>query len=1005
MAHDVYICYSSTDWEIANEMRDFLEYNNIDCLIAPRDARYSGRYAAEITDEIMNSEIFVIIMSLESQGNIYVHKELKTAFLSHKTIICFYLDDEYTLFEASLYAKNAYMMKNATNLYPDYNGLLEEIQNTLNHFRDDGLSEGVVKESEDIYIQEKPSIYVCQDSDDLIDLEIRRLEDDGYNITSQLNDSSAVIAYLTGKSVKSSKIKNDIETAFKMDRPVIPIYLERAEFGRIFKLKNRNKLKQAHENAIEKFSLDEDSYCEEYHGILKKHGIERDIDFKVESEGIEFDSSNKRNFRYLAELIKNSKDIVLYGDIVLEDDEIELFEDGIEIRGFDITINGNGHTIDARNKSRIFNVKADNVTFRDIRFINATCRDKGSAIAAISNELNVDDCKFQNNYGGAINLGNGKIEIVNCEFKTNKSEGFGAALIADECSVRIHDSLFSDNSARYGGAIRVNRSELKIYHCKFNNNSSEYGGAINFNEGEILIEDSFFNKNSSKENGGAIETQNGVLNIKNSMFKYNNAKFGGVVRNHSQTSISECKMSKNTSQHGGAIFNQKGSMDLTNNKFIRNTSPNEIIYNNDLVKLNNTVFKLNSAKNIISNINDANLSIYGGEFKRNAPEEYHVHNCGKSCSISRTFFAGERFARNESELTLDEPRFGLENKIILNKGSILIKGQNNAVEKAIANEGLIEYMVRKDDAYDFTYLNELIVTSKTGNVKLEHDIKLESYEKDFFEGGIVLDIDGLVIDGDNRTIDGSDKSRIFTITAKNITLKNIRFKNGRSHLNNYENPLNGNGGAIRNNSRASLKIINCEFENNTSEDKGGAIDNRMGEIFLSQSNLNANTSKYTGGAIINRKHGKMEIERSSFSKNSSDHQGGAIENEGEISLIKSLFESNSSKYGGSIQNFEGLIELYDSMFKNNNADNGGAIFNETHGIIDIADCLFEENNAESGGAIVHRGDGLSLKSTKFTENIASNEGGAIWKFSRYGIEIIDCEFSENKPDNIYDKTH
>ena len=1000
MAYDVYVCHSSNDFEAANEICQYLENNNVTCFNAPRDIK--GQNPAEaIKNGIENSEIFLMVMSESSQNSPYSTQELEKAFVLNKPIACYILDDVIPLDRTAFFTKNSTFINASVedNYQTLLNVILEMLESTP---AGDGQKTGVIKQSEDTYIQEdEQMIYVAGGSDDLIDFEIKRLSDDGYGMTSNINQASAVIAYVTHNSVNSSKIKDDIESAFKMNKPVIPIYLEDAKFnfGRLFKLKNRNQLKKAKQNALVKFALDDNDYCERYQDILKQNGIECNPEFNAEATIIEFESKTKDNFQYLKKLIDNSNEISLQSDIILEDKEKNLFEDGIEISRDNITLNGNGHTIDARSRGQIFKINADNITFKNITFINAN----KSAIGGHSSSLALKDCTFKGNSSSAnapVSLNGCEIEIADCKFSDNNSDGLGGALKADNSVVIVRNSSFIDNFARYGGAIRANRTKLTIVESKFDNNASQYGGAINFNECKIKIEQSSFCNNTAKDNGGAIETQNGILTINDCVFKNNRAKFGAAIRNHSQTFISDCEMCENTSKYGGAIFNQKGSVDLNNIKFIENESPNEIIYNKDLVKLNNPIFHSNCAINIINNVDSSNLAISGGELKDNDVEDYHIHNAGKSCSISRTHFSGKNFANNESELTLNEPKISYGEKIISNKGNILIKGSDSGIEKAIDNEGSIRYMVRDGDAYDFTYLDELIGTSKS--ICLEHDIRLESYEKDFFEGGIILESDGLVINGNGHAIDGAGKSRIFTIIGKNITLKNIIFKNGHTHLNNYENPLNSDGAAIKNNSKARLSIINCEFKDNASEDKGGVIDNRGGKIILCDSKFDSNHAKYTAGAIINGKSGKMKIKNSLFSKNSSNHEGGAIENKGEMTLIKSLLENNTSKYGGSIGNFDGAINMCSSIFKNNRAQNGGAIYNHAKGVIDIDDCIFEDNDAEIGGAIAHRGEGLALKSSKFNKNTAQDEGGAIWKFSKDDIDIIDCEFDQNHPHNIHD---
>ena len=79
-----------------------------------------------------------------------------------------------------------------------------------------------------------------------------------------------------------------------------------------------------------------------------------------------------RNFKYLDDLIHSgAKEIILDSDIVLSDGEESEYKDGIKLDMDDLTINGNGHTIDAGNQSAIFGINAVNVTINNLTLINA----------------------------------------------------------------------------------------------------------------------------------------------------------------------------------------------------------------------------------------------------------------------------------------------------------------------------------------------------------------------------------------------------------------------------------------------------------------------------------------------------------------------------------------------------------------------------------------------------------------------------------------------------------
>ena len=72
-----------------------------------------------------------------------------------------------------------------------------------------------------------------------------------------------------------------------------------------------------------------------------------------------------------------------------------------------IIIDGDGHTLDAKKSSRIFNVTADNVVLKNINFIN------GNALGF-----------YENFYGGgAIHWSGNNGSIQNCTFKANTAIG------------------------------------------------------------------------------------------------------------------------------------------------------------------------------------------------------------------------------------------------------------------------------------------------------------------------------------------------------------------------------------------------------------------------------------------------------------------------------------------------------------------------------------------------------------------------------------------------------
>ena len=149
-----------------------------------------------------------------------------------------------------------------------------------------------------------------------------------------------------------------------------------------------------------------------------------------------------------------------------------------------VTIDGAGHTIDAKKSSRIFNVTADNVVIKNIRFVN------GNALGNY----------FRSDVGGGAIYWSGAIGILeNCTFINNTGRGIEddpfdkEETIVNEDGSIIHIYRVRPMGARInqGGAILWAGDGGTVANCSFNNNDVGYpngGGAISWrgNDGKII---------------------------------------------------------------------------------------------------------------------------------------------------------------------------------------------------------------------------------------------------------------------------------------------------------------------------------------------------------------------------------------------------------------------------------------------------------------------------------------------------------------------------------------
>ena len=266
----------------------------------------------------------------------------------------------------------------------------------------------------------------------------------------------------------------------------------------------------------------------------------------------------------------------------------------------DITINGNGHTLNGASKSRIFLIHyglifSNKVVLNNIKFVNGKTDLYGGAIFNYGN-LTVNNCVFTNNNakycGGAINSV-GYLNIKNSKFTGNVAGGDAGAVFSFtiEKSVEFFNDLYKDKTPEgkmefldnlpFNLSFKYGTDHFK--NCTFKSNVAKgRGGGAIYGFTHLDISSSTFDSNNASEHGGAVFA-NKNLKIANSKFNNNKvAKNGGAVyfRCHEQSgsyvnktwvpkmkyysgNITNCAFSKNTAKKGGAIY---GFLDVDSDK-------------------------------------------------------------------------------------------------------------------------------------------------------------------------------------------------------------------------------------------------------------------------------------------------------------------------------------------------------------------------------------------------------------------------------------------------------
>ncbi|WP_405290286.1 C1 family peptidase [Methanobrevibacter sp.] len=222
----------------------------------------------------------------------------------------------------------------------------------------------------------------------------------------------------------------------------------------------------------------------------------------------------------------------------------------------------------------------------------------------------LDNCTFISNsgeYGGAICMDNGDLDITNSRFINNKAYNFGGAIAAFyDASVRIRNTKFINDTSTndVGGAIYLIYSTLSASNVTAINCSATFGSVITSLNSTVAISKLYAFNNTAKYDGGAIYHMYNGITIQDSYFENNKALNGGAV----YVSGAEIfNLEYNTfynnlaSSTAGAVFsNTNNKISFKNNNYTKNKAiKNDDLCQTDSVNLvigngNYTLFYNNS---------------------------------------------------------------------------------------------------------------------------------------------------------------------------------------------------------------------------------------------------------------------------------------------------------------------------------------------------------------------------------------------------------------------------
>ncbi len=522
------------------------------------------------------------------------------------------------------------------------------------------------------------------------------------------------------------------------------------------------------------------------------------------STQLEYTINDDGSFKALNEIIFFSSDgevIELTHDYIYSD--CDTITEGIVIPR-KITINGNGHKIDAKGKTRIFNIPegVSHVTVNNVSFINAKAS-YGSAIviAHYSNYFNILNCNFTDNiatdYGGVIDCVGDYCTIDNCNFINNRAVSKAGVI-----------RYYHDNQADIKNSNFINNKVA---------DGSNGGGVIYVDEGAVNIDKSVFINNVANDRSGSVLYTQKSATITNSIFLNNPGAYsiyGG----------SEVKLTNNWFGNTSNDYNSFADAYQTVSGVYNRTTLNNWLYldikffdDYAIISLNNVYNKSDDSTSVISNYNLSELTL-------------NVNSTTLSLSTDKVTLDSNGHGRVYYTKISDDAHITVGNEYV-----------SLTKEVIICDFDILQWLVDENDELEFS-----------------RDYKYCT--EDSIKEGILINRN-ITIDGKGHAIDAGEMTRIFNVQALNVTLKNIKFVNGKTNT--------GDGGAVYIKSiGGSYNIENCIFSNNTAEGKGAAIyigaDN--GEFNLYNSSFTSNNARNDGALYVETNNSEVTVDKCIFHK-------------------------------------------------------------------------------------------------------------------------------------------
>jgi len=598
----------------------------------------------------------------------------------------------------------------------------------------------------------------------------------------------------------------------------------------------------------------------------------------------------------------------------------------------------------------------------------------GGGVYHRGGSLTLTECFFFENeavMGGGLGIFSGDLTLTDCTFSQNTAGIFGGGLFTQAIDgLALTDCIFTNNSASgYGGGMAVSgvpSLAASLNDCNFIQNTATLnaGGFWNANSGQTTLTGCQFIANEAGDNGGGMMDAAGCNSIQT---------------NCSYTTNSALGLADTARGEGGGLFSLESSPTLTGCTFTSNSASG---YGGGVSILGGSDDS-GSLPEVIPTLNDCTFSYNSAENGAGIHIESSSSGYARITNLADCTFTGNSASAYGGGVSVIG---GSDDSDSLPELIPTLNGCTFSDNSAENGGGM----------YNFESNAVLTDCTFTNNPASNYGGGMYNYESN----AVLTDC---AFAGNSARVGGGMSNWY----GNTVALSDCTFTDNSGTL----------GGAIAN-STASTSVVDCDFMNNTTVTRAGAIFQDGGNsttiadcTFTNNSCISGEslpTDRGKGGALY-LTNAIESLTNCTFTNNSADY-GGAISVGPACGLTATdcTFTNNSANGDGGGVFYEAIINglsLTGCTFTTNTADvDGGGVYISIQSplLVDVtlSDCTFMGNSATNGGGVYTNGDYGSqsvvatLSNCTFTNNTADDNGGGMYCIDSTQT-LADCTFEDN----------